>query len=134
MEKYPTHKVKGTFLPPGKRPWKHELEITDILASSGYYVEYLVEGRIKMADIRINGTTFELKCPEKFNANTLLHTLRRGAKQSRNMIIGGNRMNKVDENKTMNFLKNYRKNPESKFIKRLIFISSNGKIIDIDKC
>ena len=69
-------KKTGIFIAPGRRPWKHELRVAEILALAGHYVEFLAEGNLPTADIKLDGIEFEIKSPERFNANTFEHIAR----------------------------------------------------------
>ncbi len=122
-------KKTGIFIAPGRRPWEHELRVAEILALAGHYVEFLEEGNLPTADIKLDGIEFEIKSPERFNANTLEHTLRDAIKQSPHIIIDTSRMKKVRDRQIQSFLvsqvyKNSR-------IKHLFMITKTGKIIDI---
>ncbi len=92
-------------------------------------MEFLEEGNLPTADIKLDGIEFEIKSPERFNANTLEHTLRDAIKQSPHIIIDTSRMKKVRDRQIQSFLvsqvyKNSR-------IKHLFMITKTGKIIDI---
>lgn len=119
------HKA-GIYIGIGRKAWAHELRVAEILASAGHYVELLAEGLLPTADLRLDGIEYELKSPERFNANTLQHTISDALKQSPNIIIDTFRMKKVRDYQVQRFLisqvyKNTR-------IKRLMMITKQGKI------
>ena len=119
----------GVFTPRGRRPGKHEWRVAEILASAGYYVEFIEEGRLPQADIRLNGVEFEIKSPEHFNPNTMEHTIKDALKQSPNIIVDMHRMKKVKDAQICSFLA--RQMRSRRQIKRMLLITKNGRIIDI---
>lgn len=119
----------GIYIVSGRRIWSHEMHIAEVLSLAGHYVEFLEEGNLKTADILLDGTPYEIKSPESFNANTLEHTIKNALKQSPNLIIDMSRMKKVRSDKVRMFLVNQLR--KSKQIKRLLLITRQGQIIDI---
>lgn len=118
------------ILVPGRRVWPHELRIANILAMAGHQVEFLSEGNIPMPDIKLDGIEYEIKSPERMNANTLEHTLKDALKQSSNIIIDSSRMRgKVRDDSIRKFLVMQLRHRRQ--IKRLLFITKRGQIIDI---
>ena len=120
---------RGIYIAPGRRPWQHELRVAELLALEGHYVEFLKEGLLASADIRLDGIEFEIKSPERFNPNTFEHTIRDAIKQSANIIVDTSRMKRVRDCQVQRFLigqvyKNTR-------IKRLIMVTKQGKVVDI---
>lgn len=68
--------IAGVFIPPGRKVWKHERQIANILAEAGCCVEFLTETTLHTPDIRVDGAIeYEIKSPERFNSNTLQHTV-----------------------------------------------------------
>ncbi len=127
---YQPHRAK-IILPADLTPWPHELRVAKILALAGHTVEFLPVSNIKTADILLDGVEFEIKSPERFNPNTLEHTLRNAIKQSSNLIIDTSRMKKVNNQQVQRFLKHQiYKNSQ---IKRLLMVTKQEKIIDIMK-
>lgn len=119
----------GIFVAPGRKPWPHEMRVAEILSLAGHYVEFLEEGNLHTADIRLDGIEYEIKSPEAFNTNTFEHTLKNAIKQSPNLIIDTSRMKKVRDLKVRNFLVSQKR--KQKQIKKLIMITKHGQIIDI---
>ena len=124
------HKYRsGIFTPSGRRIWPHEDKVAQILAMAGHNVEFLMETNLKTADILLDGVPYEIKSPERFNANTLEHTIKNALKQSSNLVIDMSRMKGVRSNKMRNFLINQVR--KSKQIKKMLLITRQGQIIDI---
>lgn len=124
------HKA-GIYIEIGHKTWAHELRVAEILAAAGHYVELLAEGLLPTADLRLDGIEYELKSPERFNANTLQHTISDALRQSPNIIIDTSRMKKVRDYQVQRFLiSQIYKNTH---IKRLLMITKQGKIVDIMK-
>ena len=119
----------GVYIAPGRKLWAQEKRVAEILALDGHYVEFLVEGLLPSADIRLDGVEFEIKSPESFNPNTLEHTIRDTLKQSSNIIIDTSRMKRAHDYQVQRFLTGivYRNTR----IKRLLMVTKRGKIIDI---
>lgn len=121
---------KGIFIPAGRKVWQHELRVTEILAKAGYSVDFLPENRQKSPDILLNGIEFEIKSPQTTSTNTLEHLLKKGLKQSPNLIIDTSRTSMRDD-KMRNFLVTQMR--KTKQIKKLLMITKKGRIIDIFK-
>ena len=117
------------YIPNDLKPWPHELRVAKILADAGYIVEFLPTGPHKTADILLDGIEFEIKTPEKFNPNTLDHTIRRAIRQSPNLIIDTSRLKYIDEVKTKRFLVGQAH--KAKMLKRMLMLTNHGQIIDI---
>lgn len=125
---------KGSIeIPIGMRPWPHEMHVAEILASNGHKVEFLPEGRVKTADVLLDGVEFEIKPPKTDKANSLEHVLRRALRQSFNIIIDSSRMDgqRISDRQVRMFLIN--KLRQQKQIKRLLFVTKRDEVIDIKK-
>ena len=118
------------IIPAGRRPWPHELRVADILAMAGHVVEFIPESNTKTADLYLDGIGFEIKSPRSANANSLEHILKKALKQSCNIIIDTSRMHDSRDDNTRRFLINQVRS--RKQIKRLIIITKQGRIIDIN--
>jgi len=119
------------IIPAGVGPWPHELRVAEILALAGYVVEFIAKGIGKTADILLDGVEYEIKSPLTDKANSLEHILRKALKQSPNIIIDSSRTNgkKIRDTQIRKFLiSKVRRHPQ---IKRLIFITRQGEVIDI---
>ena len=114
---------------PGRKPWPHEMRVAEILSLAGHYVEFLEEGNLHTADIKLDGIEYEIKSPESFNSNTLEHKLKNATKQSPNLIIDTSRIKKVRDLKVRNFLVSQMQ--KQKQIKKIIMITKHGQIVDI---
>ena len=115
----------------GRKPWPHELRVANILALAGHDVEFLPESSVKTADILVDGKRFEIKSPESFNPNTLEHTIKDALKQAPNIIIDSSRIRKIKDEKVYNYL--MRKAYDYPQIKKLVFVTKKGRIIDISE-
>ncbi len=122
-------KKTGIFIAPGRKPWPHEMRVAEILSLAGHYVEFLEEGDLRTADIKLDGIEYEIKSPESFNPNTFEHKLKDATKQSPNLIIDMSRIKKVRDLKVRSFLVNQMR--KQKQIKKMIMITKHGQIIDI---
>ncbi len=118
----------GVFVPPGRNPWPHELRVARILALAGHYVEFLSEGNLRSPDIRLDGVEYEIKSPETDKTSSLEQSIRAALKQCPNIIIDSSRM-KMHDDRARRFL--VKKCREQKQIKKMLFITKRGEIIDI---
>ena len=119
------------FIPAGRKPWPHEFRVAEILATAGHEVEFIREAKVRTADILLDNVVFEIKSPKSFNANSFEHLLKRGTRQSPNLIIDSSRLRGVVDKKVEIFLVNQVK--KQKQIKRLIFINKRGVVVDINE-
>lgn len=123
-------KQKGRIvIPAGRRPWPHELRIADILASAGHNIEFLPESNVHTADILLDGVEYEMKSPFTNKTDKLERNIKRGLKQSKNIIFDSSRIKDMRDDNLRRFL--VRKAREQKQIGELIFITKRGQIIDI---
>lgn len=118
----------GVFTAPGRKPWPHERHAADILALAGHYVEFLPEGNLHTPDVQVDGVEYELKSPETGKTSSLEQSIRAALKQCPNIIIDSSRM-KMREDRAKRFL--IKKCKEQKQIKKMLFITKRGEIIDI---
>lgn len=122
--------VGKIIIPAGRKPWPHELRVAEILASAGHQVEFLPEAITKTADILLDGVEFEIKSPITSSINSLEHILKRGLRQSKNLIFDASRMRDGSGAvKLKRFLASQIKNKTQ--AKRLIIISKRGQIVDM---
>lgn len=117
------------IIPVGVTPWQHELRVARILAAAGHAVEFLPERNSKTADILLDGVVYEIKSPISNKPDKLERNLKRALKQSTNIIFDSHRIKNMTDYNVMRFIK--KKVAEQKQIKRLIYITKFGKIIDI---
>ena len=118
----------GVFTAPGRKPWPHERRVADILALAGHYVEFLPEGNLHTPDIKVDGVEYEIKSPETEKVSSLEQSIRTALKQCSNIIIDSSRM-KMRDDRARRFL--VKKCREQKQIKKMIFVTKRGEIIDI---
>ena len=103
----------------------------EVMATAGHEVEFIREAKVRTADILLDNVMFEIKSPKSFNANSFEHLLKRGTRQSPNLIIDSSRLRGVVDKKVEAFLVNQVK--KQKQIKRLIFINKRGVAVDINE-
>lgn len=117
------------IIPAGRRPWAHELRVADILATAGHNVEFLPESRLSSADILLDGVEYEIKSPLTNKADKLERNIKRGLKQSNNIVFDSSRIKNLRDDNLRRFL--IGKAKTQKQIGELIFITKRGQIIDI---
>lgn len=122
-------KKTGIFIAPGRKPWLHEMRVAEILSLAGHYVEFLEEGGLRTADIKLDSIEYEIKSPESFNSNTFEHKLKDTTRQAPNLIIDTSRIKKVRDLKVRSFLVDQIR--KQKQIKKMIMITKHGQIVDI---
>lgn len=122
----------GIFTPADRKVWSHERHVAEILAQAGHYVEFLLESSIHTPDIRLDGTTeYEIKSPESSRAITIERAIKKALKQCNNLIIDASRMKNTRDISVTRFLIAQAKS--RKQIKKMLFITKKGKIVDILK-
>ena len=123
-------KQKGRIIiPAGRKPWPHELRIANILAMAGHNIEFLPESNINTADILLDGIEYEMKSPFTNKPDKLERNIKRGLRQSKNIIFDSSRIKNMRDDNLRRFL--VKKTKEQKQIGELILITKRGQIIDI---
>jgi len=123
-----SERKQGVYIAPGRNPWPHELHTAKILALAGHYVEFLPEGNLHSPDIYLDGVEFEIKSPETGKVSSLEQSIRTALRQSSNIIIDSSRMKMHDTRVRWFLIKKFR---QQKQIKKMLFITKRGEIIDI---
>mgnify|MGYP000284476548 CR=1 FL=1 len=127
-----TNQPKGQIIiSAGRKPWPHELRVANILALAGHKVEFLLESNTSTADILLNGIEYEIKSPITNKFDKLERNIKRGLKQSENIIFDSSRIKNMRDDNLLRFL--VKKAKRQKQINRLIFITKHKNIIDIKK-
>ncbi len=116
------------IIPADVSPWPHEKRVAKILASSGYCVEFISETNIKMPDIYIGRTMFEIKSPVSNKIDAIERNITRALMKCPNIVFDSSRM-KIRDDKIMREL--IRRKKEGKGLKRMLFINKKGLVIDI---
>lgn len=83
-------KTGKIIIPFGVFPERHELETASVFLAKGFDVEFIMPNRTrgsKTPDVKIDGTLWEMKTPMGKSKNTIYNALRRGAKQSKHIVI-----------------------------------------------
>jgi len=121
-------------IPAGVAVWPHELKTAQLLATAGYFVEFLQVDNshdAKSPDIMLNGEKWEIKSPKTDKLSAVERNLKRASKQSPNIIIDSRRMKKIHDSSVQKFL--IKKLAQQKSIKRLILVNRKHQVIDINK-
>ena len=110
--------------------WPHELTIAKALARVGYRVEFkLSDNTHRSADAYLNGTLFEFKSPISTNIRGIERNIKRGRKQSPNLVICSQRMKHIQDKSIINYLSTNRERLNG--ITRLLFVNKHGQVFDI---
>ena len=117
------------IIPGGRKPWPHELRIANILAMAGHNIEFLSESNTSTADILLDGIEYEMKSPFTNKPDKLERNIKRGLKQSKNIIFDSSRIKNMRDDNLRRFLT--RKVKGQKQIGEFILITKHGQIIDI---
>ncbi len=123
-------KRAGVFIPPERKTWDHERYVAERLAQNGHYVEFLAELTIPTPDICVDDCIkYEIKSPECTSSRTIEHAIKKALRQSPNIIISAYRMKNVNDRRLQQLLAFQVKT--RKQIKRMLYITKRGNIIDI---
>lgn len=128
MDKKNTKRGK-VVIPADANPWPHEKRVAKILALAGHYVEFIPENNIKMPDIYLGHTVYEIKSPISDKVDAVERNITRALEKCPNIIFDSSRM-KVRDNQVMRELIKRRR--IGKGLKKLLFINKKGMIIDIE--
>ena len=126
--------IKGMItIEEGANIWPHELHTATALANAGYTVRFIPNNAsLASADAYVNNTLFEFKSPEgssiKCVENNLQKALRR---QSCNIVIDSSRLKHVQDRSVTHYLLERAKRKQG--IKRLLHVTREGKVIDINE-
>ncbi len=127
--------AKGEIkIPAGISIWQHELATAEVLAKTGYIVEFLPVNKSKNSkspDILMNGKKWEIKSPKTDKLSAVERNLKRATKQSSNIVIHSQRMHKLQDRAVQKFL--LQKYQQQKTIKQLLFVNRKHQVIDISK-
>ena len=128
----PHKKRKGILsVPKESYPEPHELEAVATLISYGYDISFITPTRIKgqkTPDITMTGLDWEIKTPMGDSKTTISNALKRGAKQSKYLIIDL-RKTKIKDLQAQKEIQISMSKTRS--IQRVIVINKNSEIIDI---
>jgi hypothetical protein len=110
--------------------WPHELAIAKALSRFDYCVEFKpTDNTHRSADAYLNGTLFEFKSPIGTNVRSIERNIKRGRKQSSNLVISSQRMKDVQDRSIYNYLCANQERLSG--ISRLLFINKRGQVFDI---
>ncbi|MBQ6320714.1 hypothetical protein IJI17_00605 [Candidatus Saccharibacteria bacterium] len=91
-------------------------------------MEFLPENNLPTPDVKVDGVEYEIKSPETEKISSLEQSIRTALKQCPNIIIDSSRM-KMRDDRARRFL--VKKCREQKQIKKMMFVTKRGEIIDI---
>ena len=126
--------IKGTIvIEQGVNVWPHELHTATALANAGYDVRFIPENKtMGSADAFIDNTIFEFKAPEGSSTKSIQRNIVRAiTHQSANIVIDSFRMKRIHDSSIQSFL--IARLREGKGIKRLLFVTRGGKVVDINE-
>lgn len=125
-------RYKGTLiLPKGNHPEPHELETVAVLISHGYDISFITPVRIagqKTPDITMAGHDWEMKTPMGHSKTTISNALKRGAKQSKYLIIDL-RKTKIEDSQAEKEIRTSMS--KTKSLQRVIIIDKQSHLVDI---
>ena len=128
-----SERIKGNIIiEQGVNVWPHELHTATALANAGYDIRFIPENKtMGSADAYVNNTVFEFKAPEGSSAKSIQRNIVRAINhQSANIVIDSFRMKKIRDSSIQSFLISRLK--KGKGIKRLLFVTKSGKVVDIN--
>ena len=115
----------------GVNVWEHELHAATALSRAGYKVRFIpTNDSLTSADAYVDGVIFEFKSPEGSNIKSIQRNIVRALNQSQNIVIDSFRMKHIQDRSIKNALITRLK--AGKGIKRLIFVTRKGEVIDIN--
>ncbi len=120
------------IIPPDVNVWPHELKTAKALAGAGYVVEFVRRRETeheKTADALIDGEMWEFKAPKSGKLKAVERNLKRGRRQSENIVFDGRRMKGVPDEAIEREVRSQAFKVSN--IRRLIYVTRYGKVIDI---
>lgn len=112
-------------------PW--EMHSALALKDAGYIIRFIPAHNIlRSADAYIDNTLFEFKSPEGSTIKCIENNLQKAFRfQSRNIVIDSIRVKKLKDDSIKNYLINRMRRKRG--IRRLLFVSKTGQVVDINK-
>lgn len=127
-------KQKGKIIiQAGANPWPHEIKTAESLAVGGHTVEFIKKSEVDYehtADVYLDGVLWEMKAPRGSLMKRVEKNIRRGLRQSKNIIFDCRRMKDLPDTAIERELRTCA-GGRVKELEHLIFINRNGKVIDI---
>ncbi|MBQ3430680.1 hypothetical protein IJG20_01080 [Candidatus Saccharibacteria bacterium] len=116
-----------------KNVWPFEMHSALALKELGYIVRFVPpHNSVRSADAYLNNTLFEFKSPTGSTIKCVENNLDKALKnQSKNIVIDSCRIKDVRDKSILNYLTKRLK--RKKGIKHLIFVTREGKAIDINE-
>ena len=110
-------------------PEEHELETARVLATHGKNIVFLKPSSIPdihTPDISMDGTEWEIKCPQGDSKRTIEQNFRKAVKQSKNIIFDLHRMKAPESHVISQIEKEFDLRP---YIKKMYIITKNNDIL-----
>ena len=127
--------MRKIIIPEGIKPYPSEVEVRTAKIIAQYFnypVEFIAPGngyKQKTPDITVSGVDWEIKTPRGSSLKTTIRGLvKRGAKQSNNLIINGS-YSKMDDVTILNRI-NVEIQRNSK-LRRILYISKENAVIKV---
>jgi hypothetical protein len=124
--------VGKVIIPSDVNVWPHELKTAQALSSAGFIVEFVPKNQRShenSADIKMGNLEWEIKAPVSDKLTSIERNLRRGSKQSENIILDSRRMKRIPDEAILRELR--ARAPHIRKLKRILLINRHGQIIDI---
>lgn len=127
------NRIGKIIIEPGVKnvlPW--EMHSALALKEAGYTVRFIPKhDSARTADAFLDDTQFEFKSPEGSNIKSIENNLQKALRyQSKNIVIDSCRVKNLQDRSIQNYL--IARLKRKKGIKRIIFVTRNGKVIDIN--
>ena len=103
------------------------------LKEVGYTIKFVpAHQSLRSADAYINNTLFEFKSPEGSSIKSIENNIQKALRyQSKNIVIDSIRVKRIQDRSIRTYLIKRMKRKHG--IQKLIFVTKNGKVIDINK-
>lgn len=129
------NRKKGRIIvsPGVKNIWPWEMHSALALKEFGYVIRFVPShSSIHSADAYLDNTLFEFKSPEGSTIKCIENNLQKALRyQSHNIVIDSSRTKKIQDRSIKNYL--IARMRRKRGIKRLLFVSKTGEVIDIGK-
>jgi len=126
--------IGRVIVEPGvKNVWPFEMHSALALKEVGYVVKFTAaHNSIRSADAYLNDTLFEFKSPTGSTIKCVENNLDKALRnQSKNVVIDSSRMKDIRDTSIISYLKS--RLQRKKGIKHLIFVTRDGRAIDINE-
>ena len=121
--------VGKIIIPSDVNVWPHELKTAQSLSSAGFVVEFISRNQRShenSADVKMDNLLWEIKAPISDKLTSIERNLRRGSKQSENIILDSRRMKRIPDEAILREVRT--KAQHIKKLRRIILINRHGLI------